>query len=83
MKISIEQTPEGFEVETEQEMPSMPGAMGAEQEMGQTFATIDEALDYVRSQLGGNAAEQPKPMMEGEAEFVGGFKKARGMEQGF
>lgn len=85
MKVSIEQVEEGYKVEAEQEVAPMPGAMEAEQEMGQTFATLDGALNYVREQFGTGEAPvgEEKPMMEGEADFVSGFKQARGIERGF
>lgn len=78
MKVSIEQTEDGmFSVETEQPMAPMIGAVEAEQEMGQSFQTLDEAIEAVRAAFGGGG-EQAAPMIEGEQEFVDGFKQARG-----
>lgn len=82
MKVSIEQTEDGmYSVETEQPMAPDMGAVEAEQEMGQTFETLDEAIEAVRAAFGGGAAEQSQPMMDGEQEFVDGFKQARGGEE--
>lgn len=79
MKVSIEQTEDGmYSVETEQPMAPEMGAVEAEQEMGQTFQSLDEAIEAVRAAFGGG--EQAKPMMEGEQDFVAGFKQARGGE---
>ena len=47
----------------------------------QTFGSAEEACQAAISMLGGGGEEQP--MMDGEADFVGGFKGARGIEQGF
>lgn len=93
---SVEITDNGdgtYSVETESEMPETSGdpMVGGEAEAeapegtGQTFQSLDEALAAASAFLGGSDAgqEADAPMMEGEAEFVGGFKKSRGIEQGF
>lgn len=81
MKVSIEQTEDGmYSVETERPMAPEMGAVEAEQEMGQTFQTLDEAIEAVRAAFGGDGQAAQKPMMEGEEEFVSGFKQARGGE---
>jgi len=94
--VCIHQLDDGtFRVELEpakgQEYPEMPeGAPGEVQadaaagEPTQTYQTIDEALEAARGMFdapAGEAAE--KPMMEGEADFVGGFKNVRGKNGGF
>ena len=92
MKVSIEQTEDGmYSVEEEQgmdgaEMPESPGSPqdlqedAAEGESDQKFSSLDEALNAARAILEGGAASGSKPMMDGEADFVAGFKKARGGE---
>lgn len=47
----------------------------------QTFESADEACQAAISMLGGG--ESQEPMIEGEDQFVQGFKGARGIEQGF
>lgn len=68
-----------------QEMPASPmdmreDAAGGESE--QVFQTIDEVLDAARMALDAQA-EPSAPMMEGEQEFVSGFKQARGEGMGY
>lgn len=79
MKVTIEQTPDGQYAMTMG--GGMDPMMGAE-EPPKTFATIDEVCEAVRAAMGGSEAEAPA-MMEGEQEFVDGFKKSRGMDQGY
>lgn len=66
--------------------PTMPGAemggmdpsMGMPAEaQGETFDTLDEALDAVRMMLDMGAAQ---PMMEGEEDFIAGFNDANGSQ---
>jgi len=56
---------------------------GAETETaGEPYPTLEEALAAVPAMFG--ATEPAAPEMEGEAEFVAGFKQARGGEgQGY
>ena len=68
-----------------QEMPASPMDMqedAAEGESEQVFQTIDEVLDAARMALD-TQAEPSAPMMEGEQEFVSGFKQARGEGMGY
>lgn len=68
-----------------QEMPASPMDMredAAEGESEQVFQTIDEVLDAARMALDAQA-EPSAPMMEGEQEFVSGFKQARGEGMGY
>lgn len=70
---------EGMEAEG-QEMPASPMDMqedAAEGETEQVFQSVDEVLEAARMELGDQGAA---PMMEGEQEFVAGFKQARGGE---
>lgn len=73
------------------EMPEMPeaGPEGSPMDMKQDAAegeaenycdTLDEALAMAGEMLAGGAApsEKPAPMMDGEAEFLAGFKQASG-----
>lgn len=69
--------------------PTMPGAemggmdpsMGMPAEaQGETFDTLDEALDAVRMVLGGDDMGAAQPMMEGEEDFIAGFKGANGSQ---
>lgn len=49
----------------------------------QTYMSVDEALEAARTLLAGDGADPmgaDKPLMDGEADFVAGFKKARGGE---
>lgn len=48
-------------------------------EGAQTFQSAEEACQAAIAMLGGGA----EPMIEGEEDFVQGFKGARGIEQGF
>lgn len=66
MKICIEQTPEGISVYDEM---NPEGAM--------MVSSVDEALEAARSMLGGGMADEP-PLMDGEEEFVEGFKGPSG-----
>ena len=68
-----------------QEMPASPMDMqedAAEGESEQVFQTIDEVLDAARMALD-TQAEPSAPMMDGEQEFVSGFKQARGEGMGY
>jgi hypothetical protein len=72
----------GFAVECEHEAnPAGPAALEMPEEMGQPeiYDTLDEAIEYLRSKLGG---EMGKPMIEGEEDFLAGFKGAQG-DQGY
>lgn len=68
------------------ETPASPVDMQEDAAMGapeQAFTTVDEALDAARTLLAGDGADPmgaDKPLMEGEADFVAGFKQARGGE---
>ena len=66
MKLCIEQTPEGFLVYIE-----------GDENYGEPVASVDEALEQARSMLGGGEMEEPT-LMDGEAEFVEGFKGPSG-----
>ena len=84
---SLEVEPQGASgMEAEgQEMPASPMDMqedAAEGEPEQVFQTIDEVLDAARMALD-NQAEPSAPMMDGEQEFVSGFKQARGEGMGY
>jgi len=68
MKLCIEQTPEGFQVYIE----------GDEASYGEPVASVDEALEQARSMLGGGDQMEEPTMMDGEAEFVEGFKGPSG-----
>ena len=74
MKVCIEQMEDGTYSVT------MGDQMGQEmgQDQGQAFQGLEEAIEAVRSTFGGE--EQAKPMIEGEEDFVAGFKEARGGE---
>lgn len=48
---------------------------------GETFATLDEALDAARTMLGGDAGVTNPALMEGEADFLAGFKGANGSQE--
>lgn len=80
---SVEMEQEGAEgMESPDEMPASPTDMqedAAEGEYEQVFASVDEALDAARTILAGDTTTD-KPMIEGEADFVAGFKQARGGE---
>ena len=68
MKLCIEQTPEGFLV-----------YMEGEESYGGPIESVDEALERAGEMLGvGMEGAEEEPMMEGEEEFVQGFKQARG-----
>lgn len=66
------------------EVPASPMDMqedAAEGESEQVFMTVDEALEAARTLLAGDTTTgTDKPLMEGEADFVAGFKQARGGE---
>lgn len=51
----------------------------------QPAASLEEATAMAASMLGaeGEAPAESQPLMEGEQEFVAGFNKARGVDQGF
>lgn len=74
MKVCIEQLEDGTYSVTMGDQSSQEMGQGA----GQTFQSLDEAIEAVRSTFDGG--EQEKPMMDGEEEFVAGFKQARGGE---
>lgn len=80
---SLEVEPqEGMEGMEGQEMAASPMDMqedAAEGESEQVFQTVDEVLQAARMELDAQA-EPSAPMMEGEQEFVSGFKQARGGE---
>lgn len=64
--------------------PEEGGMADMQEDMGegaQTFQTAEEACDAAVAMLGGSESEEPK--IDGEDEFVSGFKGARGIEQGF
>lgn len=71
--------PESYAEPQEGGMADMQEDMG---EGAQTFQSAEEACQAAMSMLGGGG-EQEQPMIEGEADFVQGFKGARGIEQGF
>ena len=89
--ITITQLEDGtFTVEAENEMPEMEVAPESpegsamdmqedtqEGEAESTYQTLEEALDAVAQMFGKSTTEQ-EPMMEGEADFLAGFKGARG-----
>lgn len=58
---------------------------GAETETaGEPYPTLEEALAAVPAMFGASPTNPATPEMEGEAEFVAGFKQARGGEgQGY
>jgi hypothetical protein len=71
-----------FVVECEHEAnPAGPAALEMPEEPGQLeiYDTLDEAIEYLRSKLDG---EMGRPMMEGEEDFLAGFKGANG-DQGY
>lgn len=85
---NVETEPSGMEMPTE--APDMPEGtpQDSTEDMGegepqQTYQTIDEALDAVRAEFGGAESVGAGPMMEGEADFVNGFKNARGANGGY
>jgi hypothetical protein len=83
MKICIELKEDGtYSVYPKEEMDPMMGSE-APAAPKPTFDTLDEAFDEARSMLGGGEAEPAGAMMEGEEDFVAGFKKSRGMDQGY
>lgn len=54
------------------------------EEGGQTYDSIEGALDAARTLLGGDDLMMTdKPMIEGESDFVKGFKAIRGIDQGY
>lgn len=54
------------------------------EEGGQTYDSLEGALDAARKLLGGDDLTMTnKPMIEGESDFVKGFKTTRGIDQGF
>jgi len=69
------------------EMPEGPEGSPAEMvadvqegEPSQSYASIDEALDAARGMFD---TSDGAPMMDGENDFVGGFKNVRGKNGGF
>ncbi len=80
-----------FTVEMENEMPESPngetGMVAPEQEGEaggeQVFESLDEALNAAKSHLSGAAGNAEAPMMDGEEEFVSGFKNVNGVNGGF
>lgn len=85
MKVSIEQLEDGtYSVTTEPAAVGTGdvGALGAAEGAGmgaeQSFGSLDEAIEAVRAAFGGGDAQAASPMMDGEADFVAGFKQARG-----
>lgn len=84
--VELEPQGEGMGMDEGVEMPASPQDMQQDAAMGapeQVFATVDEALDAARTLLDGGGAELGKPMIDGEEDFVAGFKQARGIDQGF
>ena len=83
---SLEVEPQGgMEGMEGQEMAASPMDMqedAAEGESEQVFQTVDEVLQAARMELDAEA-EPGAPMMEGEQEFVSGFKQARGEGMGY
>ena len=69
-----------FAVECEHEAnPAGPAALempeSPEMSQPEIYDTLDEAIEYLRSKLGGG---EGKPMIEGEEDFLAGFKGANG-----
>lgn len=84
LEVEPQEGMEGMEAEG-QEMPASPMDMqedAAEGESEQVFQTVDEVLQAARMELDAEA-EPGAPMMEGEQEFVSGFKQARGEGMGY
>lgn len=81
---SVELDQEGDEAQEGMtpEVPASPTDMQEDAQEGeseQVFASVDEALDAARALLGDTTDPMSdKPLMEGEADFVAGFKQARG-----
>ena len=72
----MELPPEGMAVLDDS--PQLP------EEGGQTYDSLDGALDAARKLLGGDDLMMTsKPMIDGESDFVKGFKTTRGIDQGF
>lgn len=69
-----------YTVKLESEAP-----MGAEAETpGDPYPSLEDALAAVPALFGGAGSEPANPPMEGEEDFVAGFKQARGGEgQGY
>jgi len=69
-----------YTVNLESEAP-----MGAETETpGDPYPSLEDALAAVPALFGGTSSEPANPPMEGEEDFVAGFKQARGGEgQGY
>lgn len=78
MKVCIEQMEDGTYSVTMGDQMGQEVGQGMGQDQGQTFQSLEEAIEAVRSTFGGE--EQAKPMIEGEEDFVAGFKEARGGE---
>jgi hypothetical protein len=79
---------------TQQEDGMFTVQSGAEPE--QVFDSLDGLVAALPAMFGGEGLEPPmpmegtqevppieKPMMEGESDFVAGFKKSRGIDQGY
>lgn len=59
----------------------MSSDMPPEMSQPEIYDTLDEAMEYLRSKLGGEMGTE-KPMIEGEEDFLAGFKGANG-DQGY
>jgi hypothetical protein len=74
-----------FAVECEHTKPDMqddmPPGMPPEMSQPEIYDTLDEAMEYLRSKLTGKKSKE-KMMMEGEEDFLAGFKGANG-DQGY
>ena len=80
---SVELEPQGEGMDEGVEVPASPQDMQQDVAPEQVFASVDEALDAARALLDGGGADLGKPMIDGEEDFVAGFKQARGIDQGF
>ena len=74
-------TVEGQEPYAEPAEGGMADMAEDQAEGAQSFQSAEEACQAAIAMLGGG--ESAEPMIEGEEDFVQGFKGARGIEQGF
>lgn len=65
----------------EAQMGGEAGMAEANEPAGESFQTIDEALEAARAMF--DSADSAAPMMDGEEEFVSGFKNANGVNGGY
>ena len=72
-------TVEGQESYAEPQEGGMADMQEDAAEGAQTFQSAEEACQAAIAMLGGGG----EPKIDGEEEFVSGFKQARGVEQGF